>query len=68
MTGARVIASGPAQGVLSSGMAGAADPQQGSLKSFPPVHVDGLITDGQMIRLGNTVLIATTLPGTPRVR
>jgi metallo-beta-lactamase class B len=63
MTGARVIASGPAQGVLSSGMASAADPQQGSLKSFPPVHVDGLITDGQMIRLGNTVLIATTTPG-----
>ena len=63
MTGARVIASAPAQAVLNSGKPSAADPQQGILKPFPPAQVDGLVTDGQMVRLGNTVLIATTTPG-----
>jgi len=63
MTGARVIASAPAQAVLNSGTASPADPQQGTLKPFPAAHVDGLITDGQMVRLGNTVLIAVATPG-----
>lgn len=63
MTGARVIASAPAQAVLNSGKPSAADPQRGILKPFPPAQVDGLVTDGQMVRLGNTVLIATTTPG-----
>ncbi len=63
MTGARLIASAPAQAVLNSGKPSAVDPQQGVLKSFPAAQVDGLITNGQMVRLGNTVLIATATPG-----
>ena len=63
LTGAQLIASAPARAVLDSGMASAGDPQQASLKPFPPAHVDELVTDGQMVRLGNTVLIAATTPG-----
>jgi metallo-beta-lactamase class B len=63
LTGATLFASAPAQAVLNSGRASADDPQQGILKPFPAAHVDQLVTDGQMIRLGNTVLIATTTPG-----
>ncbi|MGN6057972.1 MAG: subclass B3 metallo-beta-lactamase [Sphingomicrobium sp.] len=63
LTGAMVMASPPARAVLDSGMASATDPQQGSLKSFPAAHVDEVVTDGQMVRLGNTVLIATATPG-----
>jgi metallo-beta-lactamase class B len=63
MTGARVFASAPARAVLNSGKPSAGDPQLGILKPFPPAQVDELVTDGQMVRLGNTVLIATTTPG-----
>lgn len=63
LTGAMVMTSAPAQVVLDSGMASTADPQQGILKPFPAAHVDQLVTDGQMVRLGNTVLIVTATPG-----
>ena len=63
LTGATLFASAPAQAVLNSGTASTDDPQYGILKPFPAAHVDELVTDGQMIRLGNTVLIATTTPG-----
>jgi metallo-beta-lactamase class B len=63
LTGATLLASAPAQAVLNSGTASTDDPQYGILKSFPAAHVDELVTDGQMIRLGNTVVIATITPG-----
>ena len=63
LTGATLFASAPAQAVLDSGMASADDPQQGILKPFPAAHVDQLVTDGQMIRVGNTVVIAAATPG-----
>jgi metallo-beta-lactamase class B len=63
LTGAMVMASAPARAVIESGTASASDPQQGILKPFPAAHVDELVTDGQMVRLGNTVLIATATPG-----
>lgn len=63
LTGAQLLASPAAAGVLRSGVPGADDPQAGSLKSFPPAQVDRTIRDGEMIRIGNTVLSAVATPG-----
>jgi metallo-beta-lactamase class B len=63
LTGAQVIASPAAAGVLNSGTAGGGDPQQGINPSFPAAHVDRTIQDGEQVRLGNTVLIAVATPG-----
>jgi metallo-beta-lactamase class B len=63
LTGAQLLASPAAAPVLNSGMAGAGDPQQGINPAFPAAHVDQLISDGEQVRLGNTVLIAIATPG-----
>ena len=44
--------------VLNSGVPSKGDPQSGVLKAFPPAHVDHVITDGQMIRIGNVAVTA----------
>ena len=63
MTGAQLVAS-PAQAeVLNSGVPSKDDPQSGVLKPFPPAHVDRVITNGQMIRIGNITVTATATPG-----
>jgi len=63
LTGAQILASPAAAAVINSGVPAAADPQAGVLKSFPPAHVDRIVQDGEMIRLGNTVVVPTMTPG-----
>jgi metallo-beta-lactamase class B len=63
LTGAQLLASPAAAAVLRTGVPGSDDPQAGSLKTFPAAHVDRVIRDGEMIRLGNTVLTAVATPG-----
>jgi len=63
LTGAQLIASTAAAAVLNSGTAGEDDPQYGMNPAFPAAHVDRTVRDGEQIRLGNTVLVATATPG-----
>jgi len=63
LTGAQLIASTAAAAVLNSGAAGEDDPQYGMNPAFPAAHVDRTVRDGEQIRLGNTVLVATATPG-----
>jgi len=63
MTGAQLLASADAAPVLGSGIPSKDDPQAGVLQSFPAAHVDGLVQDGQQVRLGNNVLVAMATPG-----
>jgi metallo-beta-lactamase class B len=63
LTGAQLIASPQAAAVLNSGTAGQDDPQYGINPSFAAAHVDRTVRDGEQIRLGNTVLVATATPG-----
>ncbi len=63
LTGAQLIASGPASGVLNSGAAGAGDPQAGMHPPFPGARVDRTIADGGTVRLGNLALTAIATPG-----
>jgi metallo-beta-lactamase class B len=63
LTGAQLIASPAAAGVLNSGAAGTGDPQQGINPPFPPAHVDRVIGDGEQVRVGNTILTAVATPG-----
>lgn len=63
LTGAEVLASAAAAPVLRTGVAGRDDPQFGINKPFPPSHVDRVIRDGEMVRVGDSILIAVTTPG-----
>lgn len=63
LTGAQLIASPAAAKALSSGMPSNDDPQAASKKAFPVAHVNRIITDGEQVRLGNTVLTAVATPG-----
>jgi metallo-beta-lactamase class B len=63
LTGAQVIASAPAAAVLNTGIAGAGDPQAHISKPFPPAHVDRVIAEGEIVRVGDTVLTAVATPG-----
>ena len=63
MTGAQLFASAAEAAVLSSGTPSKDDPQFGVLKPFPPARVDHLVRDGEMVRLGNTVVTAAATPG-----
>ena len=63
LTGAQLIASAGARTALNSGMPSADDPQAALKQTFPAAHVDRVVTNGEQVRLGNTVLIAETTPG-----
>ena len=63
LSGATVIASGPARKVLETGTASADDPQAGINKPFPGANVGRVITDGEEVRLGNLMLKAIATPG-----
>ena len=63
LTGASVLASAAAAKVLNTGTQAATDPQAGIGKPFPAAHVDRIVHDGEMIRLGNTVVTAVATPG-----
>lgn len=63
LTGAELYASPAAAPVLSSGLAGDGDPQKGLSAPFPAAHVDHVISDGEMVRLGDTIVVAVATPG-----
>jgi metallo-beta-lactamase class B len=63
LTGAQLVASQAQSEVLRSGIPAKDDPQFGVLKSFPPARVDHVVTNGEMVRLGNIAVIATATPG-----
>ena len=63
MSGARLFASPAAAKVLTTGAAGAGDPQAGMQKPFSPAKVDRIIRDGETVSLGNLTLTAVATPG-----
>lgn len=63
LSGAKLIASKPAQEVLETGILSKLDPQFGTHKPFAPVLVDDVVLDGQTVRLGDLELTAMVTPG-----
>jgi len=63
LTGAQLYASPAAAKVLSTGAASADDPQAGMHAPFPAAHVDHVIHEGEMVRLGNLALFPVETPG-----
>ena len=63
LTGAQLVASPGQTEVLASGVPARDDPQSGVLKPFPPAHVDRVLRNGEMIRVGNIAVTATATPG-----
>ena len=63
LTGAQLVASAGARAALNSGIPSTGDPQAALKQTFPPAHVDRIVTNGEQIRLGNTVVIAMATPG-----
>jgi metallo-beta-lactamase class B len=63
LTGATLVASGPAAPVLSSGLPSSDDPQAGMHKPFPAANVGRTIGDGEEVRLRDLKLTAMATPG-----
>jgi len=63
LTGATLVASGPAETVLNTGAPSPDDPQAGMHKPFPAANVGRVIADGGEVRLHDLSLIAMTTPG-----
>jgi metallo-beta-lactamase class B len=61
MTGAKVIASERDGRVIETG--GKADPRWGKQTTYPPVHVDRVVHDGDQVTLGGVTLVAHLTPG-----
>lgn len=62
-TGASVAASPLSAPVLEAGASGPDDPQFGSLQTFPRVRRVRLLTDGQVVHVGQLALTAHWTPG-----
>ncbi|MXP28995.1 subclass B3 metallo-beta-lactamase [Porphyrobacter algicida] len=63
LTGAKMLASPDAAKALEQGGPIPEDPQFEEHGTFPKVAVDGLIRDGEVVRLGNLALQAHATPG-----
>jgi metallo-beta-lactamase class B len=63
LTGAQVYASPAAAKVLTTGVAGADDPQAGMQQPVPITRVDRVIEDGATVRLFGILLTAAATPG-----
>lgn len=63
MTGAKLYALAAAKAPLETGLAGPGDPQAGLNAPFPGAHVDRVIADGAVVRLGPLALTAHATPG-----
>lgn len=61
MTGAKIYSSEREVGVLESG--GKTDSRYGREVTYPPVHVDHTVTDGERVTLGGVALTAHLTPG-----
>ncbi len=62
-TGAEVAVREPARAALTSGRTDADDPQFGLHEDMVPVTVERIITDGEMVRVGDLALTAVATPG-----
>ncbi|HXG82337.1 MAG TPA: subclass B3 metallo-beta-lactamase [Sphingomicrobium sp.] len=63
LTGATLVASAPAEKVLSTGAASPDDPQAGMHQPFRAATVGRVVGDGSDVRLGNIRLFAMLTPG-----
>lgn len=63
LTGARLLASPAAAQALERGGPSPDDPQFADHGTFPKVAVDGLVHDGEVIRLGRLAITAHATPG-----
>jgi metallo-beta-lactamase class B len=61
LTGAKIYSSEKEVEVLESG--GAKDPRWGKEQTYPPVHVDHIVKDGEKVQLGGVTLVAHLTPG-----
>ena len=61
ITGAKIWSSEREVAVLESG--GAKDPRWGREVTYPPVHVDHVVRDGEVLHLGGVDLVAHLTPG-----
>jgi len=62
-TGAHLFVREAARPVVESGQVAANDPQRGLIGNMTPVVVDGIVADGEVLRLGNIALTAIATPG-----
>lgn len=62
-TGARLLVREPARAVVESGQVARDDPQYGIIDAMIPVAVDGVIADGDVVRVGPLALTAVATPG-----
>jgi len=62
-SGARLLASERAAPVLASGKAATDDPQADGIDTFPAARVDGQVTPGEPVVLGNLSLMPVATPG-----
>ena len=63
MTGARLLASARAAPVFETGQPEPDDPQAATLDPVEPARVDGIVADGDVVRLGGLALTAVATPG-----
>ncbi len=63
LSGARLVATGPAAAVLSTGAQGQDDPQFGILNGFPPARVDQTIETGEIVTQGQLSFRHLPTPG-----
>lgn len=63
LSGAQLLSSAAAAPVLASGVVSSADPQAGMHKPFPATRVDGLVTAGNVVKLGELSLVPIATPG-----
>ncbi len=62
-TGAQIAVREPARAALESGRTDPADPQSGAIPDMAPVGVDRIITDDEVVRVGDIALTAVATPG-----
>jgi metallo-beta-lactamase class B len=63
LTGATLVASGPAARVLNTGLPSPDDPQAGMHKPFPAANVGRVVKDGETVRTRDLSLEAMATPG-----
>lgn len=63
LSGARLLASPEAAPVLSTGIAADLDPQAGMHAAFPAARVDGIVREGETVRLGKLAFTPIATPG-----
>lgn len=63
LTGAQLVASQNAAAVFATGVPGPGDPQAGMHEPFPSARVDGVVADGEVVRLGELALTAIQTKG-----